>query len=208
MKLTDMKVSEFMSVLGSDEPAPGGGSASALAGAMGISLTKMVTELTIGKKKYAEHEELAQETQKQAQALQKELLTAIDKDTEAFNKVSAVFSMPKSTPEEKAARTKALQEALQGAAVSPYEMMETCVRALTVTKKIVGKSNTNAASDLGVAALNLKSALQGSWLNVLINLGSIKDLVFVSEYRKKGNDLLEIGCQLADDIYNEVVKTI
>jgi len=208
MKLTDMRVNEFMNVLGSDEPAPGGGSASALAGAMGISLTKMVTELTIGKKKYVEFDQLAQDTQKEAQALQKELTEAIDKDTEAFNVVSAVFSMPKSTPEEKAARSEALQSALQGAAISPYNMMETCVRALTVTKKIVGKSNTNAASDLGVAALNLKSALQGSWLNVLINLSSIKDQAFVEKYRKDGTDLLDVGCQMADEIYKEIVEII
>lgn len=208
MKLTDMKVNKFMNVLGSDEPAPGGGSASALAGSMGISLTKMVTELTIGKKKYADYEDLVQETQQKAQALQQELLEDIDKDTEAFNVVSAVFSMPKDTPEEKAKRSEALQKALQGAAVSPYEMMETCVEALRVTEKIVGKSNTNAASDLGVAALNLKSGLQGSWLNVLINLSSIKNQDFIAEYKEKGTALLQEGSQLADDIYNEILKTI
>lgn len=208
MKLTDMQVKEFMSVLGSDEPAPGGGSASALAGSMGISLTKMVTELTMGKKKYAEYDQLAQDTQKEAARLQENLLQAIDKDTEAFNVVSAVFSMPKSTPEEKAARSAALQKALQGAAESPYEMMETCLEALRVTNKVVGKSNTNAASDLGVAALNLKSALQGAWLNVLINLSGIKDEAFVEKYRQDGTAVLNEGCQLADDIYNKILEIV
>ena len=208
MKPTDMQVKEFMSVLGSDEPAPGGGSASALAGSMGISLTKMVTELTMGKKKYAEYDQLAQDTQKEAARLQENLLQAIDKDTEAFNVVSAVFSMPKSTPEEKAARSAALQKALQGAAESPYEMMETCLEALRVTNKVVGKSNTNAASDLGVAALNLKSALQGAWLNVLINLSGIKDEAFVEKYRQDGTAVLNEGCQLADDIYNKILEIV
>lgn len=208
MKLTEMQVKEFMQVLGSSEPAPGGGSASALAGSMGISLTKMVTELTIGKKKYLEYEELAKRTNDQATKLQVELLNAIDKDTEAFNDVSAVFSMPKSNDEEKALRSEALQKALQGAAKSPYEMMSVCVEALKVTKQIVGKSNINAASDLGVAALNLKSALQGAWLNVLINLSSIKDQTFVDKYRTDGENLLNEGSQLADEIYNEIVKMI
>ncbi|HIY91710.1 MAG TPA: cyclodeaminase/cyclohydrolase family protein, partial [Candidatus Companilactobacillus pullicola] len=76
------------------------------------------------------------------------------------------------------------------------------------TEKIVGKSNTNAASDLGVAALNLKSGLQGSWLNVLINLSSIKNQDFIAEYKEKGTALLQEGSQLADDIYNEILKTI
>lgn len=208
MKLTDMQVKEFMSVLGSDEPAPGGGSASALAGSMGISLTKMVAELTIGKKKYAEYDELAQTTKVEAGKLQKDLLEAIDKDTEAFNVVSAVFSMPKSTPEEKAARSAALQKALQGAAVSPYQMMETCVSALKVTDNLVGKSNTNAASDLGVAALNLKSALQGAWLNVCINLSGIKDEAFVEKYRQAGTKTLNEGSRLADDIYNHILEIV
>ncbi|WP_334329950.1 cyclodeaminase/cyclohydrolase family protein [Companilactobacillus sp. HBUAS59699] len=208
MKLTDMQVREFMTVLGSDEPAPGGGSASALAGSMGISLTKMVTELTIGKKKYLEFEDIAKETREEAGKLQLELLDAIDKDTEAFNEVSAVFSMPKSTDEEKAARRSAMQQALQGATKAPFDIMEKCVEALRVTESIIGKSNTNAASDLGVAALNLKSALQGAWLNVLINLSGIKDEAFVQDYKEKGTALLEEGCPLADKIYEEILKIV
>lgn len=208
MKLVELKVNEFMTVLGSDEPAPGGGSASALAAAMGISLVKMVAELTTGKKKYAEHENLIQGVLSEASRLQIELLEAIDKDTEAFNVVSAVFSMPKETEEEKAARRDAMQQALKGAAVSPYEMMETIIQALKITKKAVGKSNLNAASDLGVAALNLKSGLQGAWLNVLINLSGIKDEGFVKVYRTKGEELLKDGCELADSIYEEILTLV
>lgn len=208
MKLVELKVNEFMTVLGSDEPAPGGGSASALAAAMGISLAKMVAELTAGKKKYAEHEAVTQEVLGEATELQKELLEAIDKDTEAFNVVSAVFSMPKETEEEKAARRDAMQKALKGAAISPYDMMETILASLKVVKKAVGKSNLNAASDLGVAALNLKSGLQGAWLNVLINLSGIKDQAFVDGYRANGEALLAEGCELADSIYAEILTLV
>lgn len=208
MKLVDLTVSEFVETLGSDAPAPGGGSAAALSATMGISLTKMVCELTIGKKKYAEFEEEIKEVFTETKELQQALLTAIDKDTEAFNVVSAVFSMPKETDEDKAARRKAMQSALEGAATSPFEMMEIMMNALQVTKRAIGKSNTNAASDLGVAALNLKAGLQGAWLNVLINLSSIKNEAFVTEHREKGEKYLAEGCKLADEIYEETLKVV
>ena len=159
MKLVDLTVSEFVETLGSDAPAPGGGSAAALAATMGISLTKMVCELTIGKKKYAEFEEEMKEVFEETKTLQTSLLRAIDEDTEAFNAVSAVFSMPKETEDEKAARRAAMQKALEGAAESPFNMMSIMLEALKVTQRAIGKSNTNAASDLGVAALNLKAGI-------------------------------------------------
>ena len=205
MGLVDLTVTEFMQVLGSDEPAPGGGSASALAASMGISLTKMVAELTVGKKKYAEFEEVMQTVLTDATNLQGELLAAIDKDTEAFNEVSAVFAMPKETDEDKAARREAMQKALKIAAKTPLEMMDIIFRALEVTEKAIGKSNTNAASDLGVAALNLKSGLQGAWLNVLINISGIKDEAFVEECKAKGSKQLEEGMALADKIYETIL---
>lgn len=208
MKLVEMQINDFIAVLGSDTPAPGGGSASALAAAQGIALTKMVTELTIGKKKYAEFEDEIELLQKKAKSLQEGLLRAIDEDTEAFNQVSAVFGFPKTTEEEKKARREAMQSALKGAAVTPFSMMEKIVDALKVTQAAVGKSNTNAASDLGVAALNLKAALQGAWLNVLINLASIKDEMFVRQYRKAGESLVEEGSKIADATYQQILESL
>lgn len=208
MKLVEMQINDFIAVLGSDAPAPGGGSASALAAAQGIALTKMVTELTIGKKKYAEFEDEIELLQKKAKSLQEGLLRAIDEDTEAFNQVSAVFGLPKTTEEEKKARREAMQSALKGAAVTPFYMMEKIVDALKVTQAAVGKSNTNAASDLGVAALNLKAALQGAWLNVLINLASIKDEMFVRQYRKAGESLVEEGSKIADATYQQILESL
>ncbi|GAB7306887.1 cyclodeaminase/cyclohydrolase family protein [Enterococcus gallinarum] len=208
MKLVEMQINDFIAVLGSDTPAPGGGSASALAAAQGIALTKMVTELTIGKKKYAEFEDEIELLKKKAKSLQEGLLRAIDEDTEAFNQVSAVFGLPKTTEEEKKARREAMQSALKGAAVTPFSMMEKIVDALKVTQAAVGKSNTNAASDLGVAALNLKAALQGAWLNVLINLASIKDEMFVRQYRKAGESLVEEGSKIADATYQQILESL
>lgn len=95
MKLTDMQVKEFINVLASDAPAPGGGSASALAGSMGVGLAKMVASLTLGKAKYAEHQETVQQIHDRANELVSQLTAGIDRDTEAFDGVSAVFAMPK-----------------------------------------------------------------------------------------------------------------
>ncbi|MDV5976198.1 UNVERIFIED_CONTAM: cyclodeaminase/cyclohydrolase family protein [Streptococcus canis] len=208
MSLVDLSLADFAKVLGSDAPAPGGGSAAALSGANGISLTKMVCELTLGKKKYADYQDIIEDVRANSTALQTSLLAAIDKDTEAFNLVSAVFDMPKETDEDKAARQTAMQKALKTAAHSPFEMMTLMVEALETTATAVGKSNTNAASDLGVAALNLKAGLQGAWLNVLINLSGIKDEAFITDYRQKGQALLDKGCLLADDIYTKILEIV
>lgn len=101
-----------------------------------------------------------------------------------------------------------MQKALKHATVSPFSMMELIVEALETTKEAVGKSNTNAASDLGVAALNLKAGLQGAWLNVLINISGIKDQDFVQEYHGKGLELLQTGSDLADNIYQTILESL
>ncbi len=208
MKLTEMQVKAFCELLASDAPAPGGGSASALAGAMGIGLAEMVANLTIGKKKYADFQDNAEEMKAKAEKLVNEMVVSIDKDTEAFDGVSAVFAMPKETDEEKAARKEAMQKALKEATLAPYSVMELCLESLNVVKMGLGKTNTSAASDLGVAALNLKSAVQGAWLNVLINLGGIKDEAFVAEYKGKGEAILAEALPLADAIYNEILASM
>lgn len=208
MKLIEMTVQDFVSVLGSDAPAPGGGSASALAGSLGSALTMMVMNLTIGKKKYAEFDEENKEILVEITKLNEQLVQIIDRDTEAFDGVSAVFSMPKETEEDKEKRRAAMQAALKVATLVPYEMMGLMVDSIKVTQKAVGKSNTNAASDLGVSALNLKAGLQGAWLNVLINLSGVKDEAFVNEHKKAGEELLAVGCKLADEIYEEILKLV
>ncbi|MCI8551845.1 MAG: cyclodeaminase/cyclohydrolase family protein [Lawsonibacter sp.] len=208
MKLAELKTSEFVDLLASDAPAPGGGSAAALEGALGAALTAMVCGLTVGKKKYAEYQELAEEAQKKATDLKARFVDVMDRDTEAFNVVSAAFGMPKATDEEKAARSAAIQEGLKGCTKTPFEMMELAVETLELTASILGKSNDSAASDLGVSALSLRAAIQGAWLNVLINIGSLKDTALAEDYRKKGEALLAKALPLADEIYDTVVKSM
>ena len=208
MKLAELKTAEFVDLLASDAPAPGGGSAAALEGALGAALTAMVCGLTVGKKKYAEFQELAEEAQKKATDLKARFVDVMDRDTEAFNVVSAAFGMPKATDEEKAARSAAIQKGLEGCTKTPFEMMELAVETLELTASILGKSNDSAASDLGVSALSLRAAVQGAWLNVLINIGSLKNKELAEDYRAKGEALLAKALPLADQIYDTVVKSM
>lgn len=206
MKLAELTTAGFADLLASDAPAPGGGSAAALEGALGAALTAMVCSLTVGKKKYAEHEELAKSVQVRAADLKERFVDVMDRDTEAFNVVSAAFGMPKATDEEKAARSEAIQEGLKGCTKTPFEMMELAVEALELTASVLGKSNDSAASDLGVSALSLRAAIQGAWLNVLINIGSLKDAALAEDYRQRGEALLAKALPLADEIYSTVVS--
>lgn len=192
MKLSEMTVKNYIDLLASDVGAPGGGSASALTGAQGTALCAMVCALSIGKKKYAEHEELLQATRKRSEKLSKELLQVMDEDTEAFNRVSAVFSMPRETKEQKAQRAAALQDALKKCTVVPLKAMELMEEGIRLVNGIVGKSNASAASDLGCAALNLKAGMEGAWYNVRINLSGIKDEAFVQENQQKAEKLREV----------------
>ncbi|MCL2564615.1 MAG: cyclodeaminase/cyclohydrolase family protein [Defluviitaleaceae bacterium] len=208
MKLSQITNIEFSKKLASDAPAPGGGSVAALSASLGAALTHMVAALTTGKSKYAEYEELTLNTLKQAEDLRVKLLDCMDRDTEIFAQMEAVFKMPKATDEEKSARREAMQAALKACSVVPLEIMGYSYEALVMTNDYVGKSNANASSDLGVAALMLGAGVRGAWLNVLINIGGIKDGAFVNEYREKGSELLEKSMKLADKIYEEVAGTL
>ena len=208
MQLSELTVRGFADLMGSDAPAPGGGSAAALAGALGAALTAMVGSLTVGKKKYAEFDGLARETLEKARDLEHRFLDVMQRDTEAFNAVSAVFAMPKGTDEEKTARSQAMQQALQGCTRTPFEMMELSLEALRLTEGLVDRSNANAASDLGCAALHLGCAIQGAWLNVLINLSSLKDKEYADECCHKGEAMLAHAIPLAEECYEKVLKVI
>ena len=208
MELSELTVRSFANLLGSDAPAPGGGSAAALAGSLGAALSAMVSALTLGRKKYADVQELAQEGFDRASALKEAFLQAMEKDTEVFNTFSAAMGMPKETPEEKAARSAAMQAALVLCIESPLRMMELSFEAITLTDKLMGKTNANALSDLGVSALMLSAAVQGAWLNVLINLGSLKDEAASAAYRAKGEKLLTDTLALSNSVYARVEREL
>lgn len=208
MELKQLTVSDFAAALSSDAPAPGGGSAAALTGALGAALTAMVCALTLDRKKYAEHQTLARQTLAQARELQARLLERMDEDTRAFRQMSAAFALPKETPEQKAARSAAIQQALAVCTETPLSVMELALQALELACGAMGKTNASALSDLGVAALSLRAALQGAWLNVLINTGSMKDAVLAADCRARGEALLERGLPLAEGLYQSVLSAL
>jgi formiminotetrahydrofolate cyclodeaminase len=132
----------------------------------------------------------------------------MDRDTEAFNEVAAVFTMPKATDAEKAARTASLQTALKHCVATPAEMMRLALDALELAASVQGKTNSAAASDFGVAALSLKAAVRGAWLNVLINIRDIKDEDFAAKAKAECRAILEKSEKIADEIYGKVLAEL
>ena len=195
MELAELTVRGFTEEIASASPAPGGGSAAALAGAVGAALTAMVSGLTLGRKKYEAVQELALRAQAQADALRKRLLAAMEQDTQAFLQVSAAYAMPKQTPEEKQARSSAIEQGLKACTQPPLAVMQLCAEGLELLESLLGKTNATAASDFG------RAGMQGAWLNVCINTGSLHDAVFAAGARAAGQKLLDTGLPRADRCY-------
>lgn len=207
-KLVEFDITKYIDTLASRAPAPGGGSASALAGAQGIALVMMVAELTVGKERYADYEEICQKAINDGEKIKADFIKAIDDDTEAYNKVGAAFKLPKETDEEKSVRSQAIQEATILATKVPLETMKIAMAGLEVAKELIGKSNPNCASDIGVGALNLKAALLGAWLNVKINVPGIKDEEVKSALVKEAESMLAEGEKIADECYKSVEENL
>lgn len=203
-----MTIAEFGNVLASNSPAPGGGSVAALSGMLGANLVAMVCRLTIGKQGYEAHDNLASDVLQQSEALSQSLLKRIDLDTEAFNEVMAAFKLPKSDDEQKATRSAAIQEGYKNAIQSPLGIARECVEVLQLAASLLGKSNTNAVSDLGVAGQQAFAGLEGALMNVKINLPSIKDTSFVSSTAEEIETLLKRGQDLASSIYSSVTNDL
>ena len=132
----------------------------------------------------------------------------MEHDTDVFNEFSAAMALPKETPEEKAARSEAMQAALKRCIESPLHMMELSFEAVRLAQSLLGKTNANALSDLGVASLMLGTAIQGAWLNVLINLGGLKDEAAAAAYRTSGEELLNDTMVLSHSVYQAIVQAL
>ena len=208
MKLAEMTVTQFADVLASDAPAPGGGSTAALAGALGAALTAMVCRLTEGRKKYEEFQDYILEVKEKATRLQAQFIDVLDRDTEACRVISHAYGMPRATDEGKAVRSAAIQAGLVKSTETPMEMMELSAETIALTESLLGKFNTASASDLGVGALTLRTAVQGAWLNVLINIGSLKDKELAESYRAKGQALVDQVVAAADRVYETVLTLV
>jgi len=202
--LVSMKVERFVDEVSSDSPAPGGGSVAALAGALAAGLSAMVANLTVGKKGYEEAWAELSDLAERAQAVKDRLVKAVDADTEAFNAAMAAMRLPKATADEQAARNAALEAGYQQAARVPLDTAKACLEALRLSLVVAEKGNTNSASDAGVAALMARAGVEGAVLNVLINLGSVKDDAFKQSCRAETAALSSEAGALCDQVLARV----
>jgi len=208
MMLTEKPVTTFLDELASSAPAPGGGSVAALSGALGAALVSMVCNLTVGKEKYADVQEDIEVLLEKSEALRKELTDLLEEDVRAYTAYSKAAKMPRQTEEQKAERATAMQEALKGATDVPLRIAEAAVKVMHLCLPAAEKGNVWAVSDAGVAILMAEAALRGAALNVLINLGSLKDKGFAAQKRARLESLLEGKGVMRDEIYDLVVEKL
>lgn len=177
--LIDTPLSRFLDELASNSPAPGGGSAAALAGAAGAALASMVCRLTIGKKKYQQVEPEMKDILQRSEGLRDLFTHMIDRDADAFRKVMEAYGLPRESDDQNALRSAAIQEATKEAALVPVELMKHVIDAFALARTVAEKGNANSASDAGVSAVMLHAACESGALNVQINLAAISDTEFV-----------------------------
>ncbi|MBR6053766.1 MAG: glutamate formimidoyltransferase [Bacteroidales bacterium] len=174
-RLAGMSVAEFARETASESPAPGGGSVSAAMGAFGAALSTMVANLSAHKRGWDDRWEEFSEVAEKGQEILEELLSLIDEDTDAFNRIMDALAMPKGTDAEKAARAAAIEAATLNAAAVPLRTMEAALKALPLALEMAQKGNPASASDAGVAALAARAAIRGARLNVRINASGLAD---------------------------------
>ena len=206
--MINQTIKHFIDELASEKSTPGGGSAAAITGAVGIALTQMVVSLSTGKPRFQEHQVLLDDVQVKAEELTNRFIEGVQEDIDAFNQVMTAYRLSATTEDEKRIKEQRIEETSLAATKAPFKMMETSVEALRLSQQLLGKSNPNVLSDLGVAALNLSATLQSSWLNVLINLNNIQDKEFVEVHRTQGAQLLAEGTQLANELYLQVLTEL
>ncbi len=204
MKLQDLNIKDFMAKTSGSDPVPGGGSISALCGALSSALAEMVTGLTIGRKKYVDVEdEMKAIAPKMAEA-QVKFLQFIDDDADAYNVVFDAFKLPKETDEEKSIRSVAIQDATLKAALVPLEVAKTAVEIMDSIAIIASKGNQNAITDACVAMMCARTATFGALLNVRINLSSLKDATKVAELSAECDRLHEIANNKEQELLNSI----
>lgn len=187
--LVDLTIKGFLSETAGSSPVPGGGSISALNGAIAAALTEMVANLTIGKKKYADVEGQMRAIAIEAASIRERLIRDIDRDSEAYDRVFAAFKLPKETEEQIAERKRTIQDATKEAAVVPMQVAEEIATVMETIIYVAHKGNRNAVTDACVAMMTARTCVLGALLNVRINLGSIEDEAFVKRMREKADHM-------------------
>jgi glutamate formiminotransferase/formiminotetrahydrofolate cyclodeaminase len=195
-KLVSMTLNDFADETASESPAPGGGSIAAYVGALGASLAAMVANLSAHKKGWDERWEEFSAWAEKGQQYKNELLQLVDADAAAFNKIMEAFALSKSTPEEKAIRTEAIQQATKFAIEIPFKVMQAAAASMELVKAMAATGNPNSVSDAGVGALCIRSAVMGAYMNVRINAASYNDKNYV-------NDIIAKGKAIEDEIVKQ-----
>jgi formiminotetrahydrofolate cyclodeaminase len=184
-----LRVDEFLSALGSQQPTPGGGTAAAVSGAMGAALVEMVAALTLGKEKFAEVHPAMRVIAAAAADARAQMLSLASEDSLAYDAVVAARRLPKETEEQKTARDRAVSGANRLATEVPMRTARAAVRLLSVLPELAAKGNPGAVSDAGTAAMLLEASAEGALLNVGINLPGVKDPAFVGQMQRETADL-------------------
>ena len=208
MDYTKESCRDFIEVLASKEPVPGGGGASALVGAVGMALGNMVGSLTVGKKKYADVQDDIIELKKKSDKLQEALLELVNRDAEVFEPLSKAYGMPRETEQEKLEKAKVMEAALRKACSVPLEIMRCLCAAIDLHKEFAEKGTAIAISDVGVGVILCRAALQGASLNVFINTKSMVDRPYAEEINKETNAMLDKYITIAEDIYEDVAARL
>ncbi|MDP2914147.1 MAG: glutamate formimidoyltransferase [Candidatus Aminicenantes bacterium] len=205
-RLAGKSLRAFADDLSMDTPTPGGGSVAALCGALSAGLTAMVANLTVGKKGYETSFKDMKRTAVRAQRLKDEYMGQVDRDTDAFNRVMDAGRLPKTTEDQKMERDAAVETATKEATLVPFQVLEGSVELLKLAKKAAQKGNRNSMSDAGVAALAARTAAEGAYYNVRINLPGIRDEAFRRGTKRKAVALRRKACRLAEEIDRFVEK--
>jgi formiminotetrahydrofolate cyclodeaminase len=199
-RFRDRTVGEFVDDLASDEPVPGGGSASAVAASLGAGLVAMVAALSAGRPRYAEHAATHASAGARGRELADRFLSLADRDADAYAAFAAALKLARETDDEKLARARALGAAARVAAEIPLACVEACRELVVAAEMLAGRSNANAASDLSVASLLAEAAAQGAAANVMVNLPSVGDDVYAGEMTTRVDDLLADVVSIASSI--------
>jgi len=202
------KIVDYLDKLASSSPEPGGGSASALAAAIGAALVSMVANLTAGKEKYADVQDQIADLLKSSEAVRARLQELVQEDTEVYGVLAKAFKMPRETDEEKAKRNEAIQAACKEATMVPYAIVEQCLEVAKLSEVAADIGNVGAVSDAGVAALIADAAAQSAALNVKINLTTIKDSAFNEDKWAGIKDILSRTQKLKETVVEVTYKKL
>ena len=203
-KSIELSCEDFVEALSSKAPAPGGGGAAALVGAIGAGLGDMVGAFTVGKPRYADVEPQLVELMLDADDLQAHLLALVEADAQAFMPLSAAYGLPSATDEEKAHKAQVLETCLRDATAVPLDIMRACARAIELCKRFAALGSPLVISDAGCGVILCKAALQAASLNVFVNTRLMADRVHAGTCNTQARELLDEYLPMADAVFAQV----